>query len=135
MTCAGPLVEALRQTHKVTVRSAYGCSFSAEAVDNADASALSRCAARNEETVALINSEQPDEIYVAHTYEPRHRASDGSTFSPSEWSTSVSTQLGKVTGSRPNFFVLTAPPASSDITSCYGPMSVPSECVSYASGE
>lgn len=41
----------------------------------------------------------------------------------------------KSDGEQTKLFVLTAPPASSDITSCYGPMSVPSECVSYASGE
>lgn len=134
VTYAGPLIAALSETHRITVRAAYGCAFTAEAIGQAGSSELDDCTAHNAATVEAANSDQPDEIFVAHTYEPRTRASDGQQFTASELASTVLAQTAKVSTSQPIVVGLSPAPASSDITSCYGPLTDPAECVSYTSG-
>lgn len=129
MTYAAPLVKALGKDWKITLRAAYGCSFSPSATTNPNSEIVEACPDFNKETVALINSQKPDTVFVSHTYDQRVIKETNKSLSPDQWGSFLGEQLSKLPSNSQKIF-LSPVPMDKSIAECYGPRSSPAGCVS-----
>lgn len=107
----------------------FGCPFVDIPISNNAASVVEACGPHNAETIDIIANLRPDAVVITDTYEPRENYQTKQTVTPEEWSTGLSSFISRIAPSTGKVIVLSPPPSSANVQTCYTPQTGPPNCV------